>query len=96
MDTLANVIDHAGTILLTLDGRTTRVSDSPQTMLQRMTVIFGQDWWSGGTTLSPESAFGLTTRTPSMTANAIQANHKIDAVMKLGSVVKPTMNCERN
>jgi len=45
MDTLANVIDHAGTILLTLDGRTTRFSDSLTTMLKRMTIIFGQNWW---------------------------------------------------
>ena len=45
MDTLANVIDHAGTILLTLDGRITRFSDGLTTMLKRMTIIFGQNWW---------------------------------------------------
>ena len=45
MDTLANVVDHAGTILLLLEPNA-RFSQSLQTMLKRMTIIFGQDWWS--------------------------------------------------
>ena len=45
MDTLANVVDHAGTIILLLEPNN-RFSQSLQTMLKRMTIIFGQDWWS--------------------------------------------------
>ena len=45
MDTLANVVDHAVTILLLRDGTDTRFSESLQTMLKRMTIMFGQDWW---------------------------------------------------
>merc|ERR1719264_631119 len=46
MDILANTIDHADTILLLLTGgRGKRFSASLQTMLKRMTIMFGQDWW---------------------------------------------------
>ena len=46
MDTLANVVDHADTIVLLLDGRKTRFDASLQNMLKRMTQIFGLDWWN--------------------------------------------------
>ena len=42
---LSNTIDHADTILLLLDGRMTRFKKGLQTMLKRMTIIFGKDWW---------------------------------------------------
>jgi len=45
MDILANTIEHADTILLLLKGGQTRFSDSLQTMLKRMTIMFGKDWW---------------------------------------------------
>ena len=45
MDFLSNTIDHADTILLLLDGRMTRFKKGLQTMLKRMTIIFGKDWW---------------------------------------------------
>merc|ERR1719222_551298 len=45
MDILDNRIDHADTILLLLKGDRTRFSDSLQTMLKRMTIMFGKDWW---------------------------------------------------
>ena len=45
MDTLANVLDHADTLLLVLSGSTERFSESLQEMLKRMTLMFGQNWW---------------------------------------------------
>ena len=45
MDTLANVLDHADTLLLVLPGSTERFSESLQEMLTRMTLMFGQNWW---------------------------------------------------
>ena len=46
MDILANTIEHADTILLLLKGgRGKRFSASLQTMLKRMTIMFGKDWW---------------------------------------------------
>jgi len=45
IDFLSNTIDHADTILLLLDGRMTRFKKGLQTMLKRMTIIFGKDWW---------------------------------------------------
>ena len=45
MDFLSNTIDHADTIFLLLDGRMTRFKKGLQTMLKRMTIIFGKDWW---------------------------------------------------
>ena len=45
MDFLSNTIDHADTIILLLDGRMTRFKKGLQTMLKRMTIIFGKDWW---------------------------------------------------
>ena len=45
MDTLANILDHADTLLLVLPGSTERFSESLQEMLMRMTLMFGQNWW---------------------------------------------------
>jgi len=45
MDVLANTVDHADTLLLLLDGREVRFTAGLQTMLKRMTVMFGQNWW---------------------------------------------------
>ena len=45
MDFLSNTIDHADTIILLLDGRMTKFHKGLQTMLKRMTIIFGKDWW---------------------------------------------------
>merc|ERR1711962_1461922 len=45
MDFLSNKIDHADTIILLLDGRMTKFHKGLQTMLKRMTIIFGKDWW---------------------------------------------------
>ena len=45
MDFLSNTIDHADTIILLLDGRMTKFQKGLQTMLKRMTIIFGKDWW---------------------------------------------------
>ena len=45
MDILANVVDHTDTFLLLFDGTETRFDASLQTMIQRMTMIFGQNWW---------------------------------------------------
>jgi len=45
MDILANVVDHTDTFLLLFDGTETRFDASLQNMIQRMTMIFGQNWW---------------------------------------------------
>ena len=45
MDFLSNTIDHADPITLLLDGRMTKFHKGLQTMLKRMTIIFGKDWW---------------------------------------------------
>ena len=45
MDVLANVVDHTDTFLLLFDGRETRFDASLQNMIQRMTIIFGHNWW---------------------------------------------------
>ena len=45
MDTLANVLDHADTLVLVLPGSTERFSEPLQEMLKRMTLMFGQNWW---------------------------------------------------
>ena len=46
MDILANVVDHTNTFLLLFDGRETRFDASLQNMIQRMTMIFGRNWWN--------------------------------------------------
>merc|ERR1711971_1297762 len=46
MNILANVVDHADTLVLLLDGTSTRFNASLQNMLKRMTQIFGADWWN--------------------------------------------------
>jgi len=45
MDVLANTLDHADTMVLLLKGTETRFNAGLQTMLNRMTIIFGQGWW---------------------------------------------------
>merc|ERR1712130_239871 len=45
VDTLANVLDHADTLVLVLPASTERFSESLQEMLKRMTLMFGQSWW---------------------------------------------------
>merc|ERR1712215_424750 len=45
MDVLANKLVHADTLLLLVNGQTTRFTAGLQTMLKRMTLMFGQDWW---------------------------------------------------
>merc|ERR1712055_1036042 len=45
MDVLANKLDHADTLLLLLNGQETRFKAGLQTMLKRMTLMFGKDWW---------------------------------------------------
>merc|ERR1712055_73170 len=46
MNILANVVDHADTILLLFNGELPRFDASLQSMLKRMTQIFGVDWWN--------------------------------------------------
>ena len=46
MNVLANVVDHANTLVLLFDGTETRFDASLQNMLKRMTQIFGVDWWN--------------------------------------------------
>ena len=46
MNILANVVDHADTLVLLLDWTSTRFNASLQNMLKRMTQIFGADWWN--------------------------------------------------
>merc|ERR1719239_1068988 len=46
MNILANVVDHADTILLLFNGKLPRFDASLQSMLKRMTQIFGVDWWN--------------------------------------------------
>ena len=45
IDTLANVVDHADTFLLLFRGDEIRIGASVQDMLQRMTTVFGHNWW---------------------------------------------------
>lgn len=45
MAVLASTVDHADSLLLLLDGTDARSTAGLQTMLKRMTVMFGQDWW---------------------------------------------------
>ena len=45
MDTLANVLDHADTMILVLKGSTERFEASLQSMLAKMTLMFGARWW---------------------------------------------------
>ena len=42
---LASTVDHADSLLLLLDGTDARFTAELQTMLKRMTLMFGQDWW---------------------------------------------------
>jgi len=46
MNILANVVDHADTILLLFNGELPRFDASLQSMLKTMTQIFGVDWWN--------------------------------------------------
>ena len=46
MDVLGNTIEQADTILLVLKGNETRLTGSLQTMLKRMTIMFGENWWN--------------------------------------------------
>ena len=46
MDTLTNEIEYANTILLLLDSQMKRFDQSLQTMLKRITIIFGEKWWN--------------------------------------------------
>ena len=45
MDTLANVLGHADTLVLVLKGDTERFTQSLQDMLAKMALIFGSRWW---------------------------------------------------
>ena len=45
MSVLANTLDHADTIVLVLKGTETRFTEGLQTMIKRMTLMFGQAWW---------------------------------------------------
>ena len=45
MDTLANVLGHADTLVLVLKGDTERFTQSLQDMLSKMALIFGSRWW---------------------------------------------------
>ena len=45
MRVLANTLDHADTIVLVLKGTETRFTEGLQTMIKRMTLMFGQAWW---------------------------------------------------
>ena len=45
MDTLANTINHSDTILLLLRGDDTRFGEGLQKMINRMTLMFGHNWW---------------------------------------------------
>merc|ERR1711970_846712 len=45
MDVLVNQLDHADTLLLLLNGESTRFSAGLQTMLNWMTLMFGKGWW---------------------------------------------------
>jgi hypothetical protein len=45
MDTLANMLGHADTLVLVLAGSTERFTEPLQEMLKRMTLMFGQTWW---------------------------------------------------
>ena len=46
MDTLANVLGHADTLVLVLKGDTERFTQSLQDMLAKMALIFGSRWWN--------------------------------------------------
>ena len=45
MDTLANVLGNADTLMLVLKGDTERFGKSLQDMLAKMALIFGSRWW---------------------------------------------------
>ena len=45
MEVLDTTLDHADTLLLLLKGTYTRFTAGLQTMLKKMTIIFGQGWW---------------------------------------------------
>merc|ERR1719391_496892 len=45
MDVLSNVLDHTDTIVLLIKGTETRFTEGLQTMIKRMTLLFGQKWW---------------------------------------------------
>merc|ERR1719500_1455895 len=45
MDTLANVLGYADTLVLVLKGDTERFTQSLQDMLAKMALIFGSRWW---------------------------------------------------
>ena len=45
MDVLSNVLDHTDTIVLLIKGTETRFTEGLQTMIKRMTHLFGQKWW---------------------------------------------------
>merc|ERR1712130_945596 len=45
MDILSNTLDHADTVVLLLKGTETRFTEGLQTMIKRMTLLFGQTWW---------------------------------------------------
>ena len=46
MDVLANELDSANSIVLTIDGATPRFSSEVQDMLRQMSSIFGHDFWN--------------------------------------------------
>jgi len=46
MNILANVVVHADTLVLLFNGMETRFDAGLQSMLKRMTQIFGVDWWN--------------------------------------------------
>lgn len=45
MDILSNTLDHADTVVLLVKGTETRFTEGLQTMIKRMTLLFGQTWW---------------------------------------------------
>ena len=45
LNTFANVLDHASTIILVLSGSTEELSESLQETLNQVTLIFGKSWW---------------------------------------------------
>ena len=44
-DILANVLDHADTLVMVVKGSETRLTDGLLKMIDRMSIMFGRSWW---------------------------------------------------
>ena len=99
LNTLANVLDRASTIILVIPGSTDRLSESLQEMLNQMTLTFGKALWDYlviGVSFwhfdqdSIDDRSSVCTESPEDCMNETYFARKVDALMQ------QSFNLERN